>query len=171
LCGIRIRQHDVDTGATQNDAATHQGGTMMYSKILVPIDTSYETDYWLKAPLREAWELAEKPDGTIHVMSVIPRNLLEGYYPDLYSEEVAAETKKKLDEIVEKHCPAGANVVTSLEEGGICPEILRVARELSVDVIVMASHGPLIKDYILGSNAAHVALHAPCSVFVVREPH
>ena len=140
----------------------------MYSRILVPIDTTYRTDYWLKTPLQAAVGLVSKPDGLIHVLSVIPRNLLEGFYPNLYTEEIALETKSKLNDIVEKYAP-NANVSVGVVEGGICSEILRVAREMSVDVIVMASHGPLIKDYILGSNAAHVALHAPCSVFVVRE--
>ncbi len=145
-----------------------EGGFAMYSRVLVPIDTSYQTDYWLKAPLKAAAELTQKPDGLIHVMSVIPRNLLEGYYPNLYTEEVVAETKRKLEDIVEKYCPADANVATSVEEGGIHHGILKVARELSTDLIVMASHGPVIKDYLVGSNSAHVALHAPCSVLVVR---
>ncbi len=35
---------------------------------------------------------------------------------------------------------------------------------------VLASHGPVLKDYVVGSNAGYIALHAPCSVFVVREP-
>lgn len=143
----------------------------MYSKILVPIDTSYQTDNWLKAPLKAAAELAKKPDGHIHVMSVIPRNVLEGYYPDLYTEDIAAEIKRKLEDIVEKYCPADVKVTISVEEGGIHHEILKVARELSAEVIVMASHEPVIKDYLLGSNAAHVVLHAPCSVLVVRETH
>ncbi len=37
------------------------------------------------------------------------------------------------------------------------------------DLIVMASHRPEMKDYLLGSNAGHIVLHAPCSVFVVRK--
>lgn len=144
---------------------------MIYPRILVPIDTSFETDYWVKAPLQQAVEMAQKPDGLIHVISVIPRNLLDGYYPNLHSQEIALEMKGRLDAIVAKHCPADLNVVTSVAEGGICPEILRVAREVTADVIVMASHGPLFKDYILGSNSTHVALHAPCSVFVIRDTH
>ena len=69
----------------------------MYSKILVPIDTSYKSDYWLKAPLRTAYEMVIHPDGVIHVMSVIPHNIYEGYYPNIYIKEVIDETKKKLD--------------------------------------------------------------------------
>ncbi len=35
-------------------------------------------------------------------------------------------------------------------------------------LVVMAAHDPRITDYLIGSNAAHVVLHAPCSVLVVR---
>ncbi len=47
--------------------------------------------------------------------------------------------------------------------------MLRVARELSATLIVMASHRPEMKDYLLGSNAGHIVIHNPCSVYVIRE--
>ena len=141
----------------------------MYSKILVPIDTSYKSDYWLKAPLRTAYEMVNHPDGVIHVMSVIPRNILEGYYPNIYIKEVIDETKKKLEAIIEEYLSRDVRVDVSVEEGAICHEILRVAREESVDAIVIASHGPILKDYVIGSNAAHIAHHAHCSVVIVRD--
>ena len=141
----------------------------MYSRILVPIDTTYESDDWARAPLKTACEIARKLDGLIHVMSVIPRNLLEGYYPDLYTDRVAEEVETKLEALVKRNCPPDARVETSVEEGSICNNILGVAHELPADVIVVASHGPLIRDYLLGSNAGYIALHAPCSVLVIRE--
>jgi nucleotide-binding universal stress UspA family protein len=36
-------------------------------------------------------------------------------------------------------------------------------------VIVLASHRPELKDYLLGPNAARVVRHAKCSVLVVRD--
>lgn len=141
----------------------------MYSRILVPIDTTYKTDAWTKGPLTVACEMARQSEGLIHVMSVIPRNLLEGYYPDMYTDEVAEETRRKLEAIVKRYCPPDAAVELSVAEGGICNNILAVARDLPADVIVIASHGPLIRDYLLGSNAGYIALHAPCSVLVARE--
>ena len=38
-----------------------------------------------------------------------------------------------------------------------------------VYLIVMGSHHPELKDYLLGPNAAKVMRHADCSVMVVRE--
>ena len=46
--------------------------------------------------------------------------------------------------------------------------LVAVAARKKCDVIVMASHKPAIRDYVLGANAAHVVRHAACSVMVVR---
>lgn len=141
----------------------------MYSRILVPIDTTSESDDGVKTQLTTACEIAQKPGGLIHVMSVIPRNLLEGYYPDLYTNRVAERVREKLEAIVQRDCPSNARVEMSVAEGSIYSNILGVARELPADAIVIASREPMLKDYVLGSTAAHIALHAPCAVLVVRE--
>lgn len=141
----------------------------MYSRILVPVDTTYETSTWLKSSLQRAWDLAQKSGGELHLVAVIPDNLLKGYYPDIYSESVVNDVRRKLEAMAKELLPASARVQLHVETGGICSEILRVAREINASEIVMASHGPVLKDYLIGSNAGHIALHAPCSVFVIRE--
>jgi universal stress protein F len=141
----------------------------MYSQILVPIDVTYTNSIWLKKPLQIAADLAKKSGGVLHLISVIPDNLLKGYYPDIYSESVAGDVKRKLEAIAKDFLPADVAVQLHVEKGGICSEILRVARTINASEIVIASHGPVIKDYLIGSNAGYIALHAPCSVFVVRE--
>ena len=52
--------------------------------------------------------------------------------------------------------------------GSISAEIRYTAEEIGCDLVVMGSHDPHYTDYLIGSNAAHVALHTPCSVLVVR---
>ena len=54
-------------------------------------------------------------------------------------------------------------------EGKIYREILSAAKAIEADLIVMGSHHPELKDYLLGPNAARVVRHADCSVMVVRE--
>jgi nucleotide-binding universal stress UspA family protein len=54
-------------------------------------------------------------------------------------------------------------------EGKIYREILNAAKSIQADLIVMGSHHPELKDYLLGPNAAKVMRHADCSVMVVRE--
>ncbi|PQA87233.1 universal stress protein [Hyphococcus luteus] len=46
--------------------------------------------------------------------------------------------------------------------------ILEAAEEIKADLIVMHTHDPKITDHLFGSHASHIALHASCSVMVVR---
>lgn len=48
--------------------------------------------------------------------------------------------------------------------------ICRLAREHEIDLVVIGSHGYDRVDRVLGTTAAKVTNHAPCSVLVVREP-
>lgn len=56
-----------------------------------------------------------------------------------------------------------------VETGSIYAGILAVRKRIGADLIVLASHRPAMRDYLLGANASHVVRHAPCSVFVVRD--
>jgi len=47
-------------------------------------------------------------------------------------------------------------------------KLVDAVRKSGSDLVVMASHVPGLADHIFQGNAAHVAAHAPCSVFVVR---
>jgi nucleotide-binding universal stress UspA family protein len=48
-------------------------------------------------------------------------------------------------------------------------EILRLAREEGIDLIVMGTHGRTgLRHLLLGSVAEEVTRHAPCPVFAVR---
>lgn len=141
----------------------------MYSRILVPVDTTYADPSWLKKTLEVACDFANKSGGILHLVSVIPDNLLKGYYPDIYSNSVASDVKAKLQSIAKDMLPPDARVKLHIQTGGVCNEILRVARDINATEIVLSSHGPVLTDYLIGSNAGHIALHAPCSVFVIRQ--
>ena len=141
----------------------------MFKNILVPIDVSYETSCWQRPALSMAIQLAQLSDGRIHALTVVPTNLLAGYYPDLHARDVRKDAREKLEHLLKSNVPSEISVTIGVENGGICAEILRVASELPADLIVMASHGPMAMDYLLGSNASHVTLHASCSVLVTRE--
>ena len=51
----------------------------------------------------------------------------------------------------------------------IYAEISGVAEEAEADLVVVGSHRPAMKDYLLGTNAARVVRHVRCSVLVARE--
>ncbi len=59
----------------------------------------------------------------------------------------------------------GIQVVTGAPWQSIC----ETARSLSCDLIVIGSHGYSGVDRLLGTTAAKVVNHAPCSVLVVRD--
>jgi nucleotide-binding universal stress UspA family protein len=42
------------------------------------------------------------------------------------------------------------------------------AEEIGADLIIVGSHRPEFKDYLLGATAARIVRHAPCSVHVLR---
>lgn len=64
---------------------------------------------------------------------------------------------------------ADLEVATEVGTGTIAGGILDVAARTQADLIVLASHRPSMKDYLIGANALRVMRHAPCSVLVVRD--
>ena len=66
-------------------------------------------------------------------------------------------------------CAEGGEVETHVTSGSVYGGILEVAERCGADLIVLASHRPEMKDYLLGANASRVVRHARCSVMVVRE--
>ena len=62
-----------------------------------------------------------------------------------------------------------AQVDTVVQVGSAGPEICRLARDLSVDVVAVGSRGHgAIRRALLGSVSTHVLSNAPCPVIVVR---
>jgi nucleotide-binding universal stress UspA family protein len=62
-------------------------------------------------------------------------------------------------------------VETRVRHGKPFVEIIRAARELEADVIVIGSHGQSgLAETLFGSTAERVVKKAPCAVLVVRHP-
>ena len=55
-----------------------------------------------------------------------------------------------------------------ISSGSVCTGILDVAYQQKVDLVVLASHRPAMKDHLIGAIAERVARYAPVSVMVVR---
>jgi universal stress protein F len=68
--------------------------------------------------------------------------------------------------------PAELRAPESLEApvGVAWDAVCAAARRLQVDLIVVGSHGYGAIDRVLGTTAAKIVNHAPCSVLVVRAP-
>ncbi|NIO41631.1 MAG: universal stress protein, partial [Burkholderiales bacterium] len=52
--------------------------------------------------------------------------------------------------------------------GRVHEQIIKQAKKLNVDLIVVGAHTKDLKDYLVGSNASRVVRHASQSVLVVR---
>ena len=142
----------------------------MFKDVLLPIDLDDEGSS-LKA-LSKAVELGKPTGATLHVLTVLPgygMSVVSQYFPEDFEEKRLAEATRHLQGFIADKVPKGVKTQAIVASGTIYEEILRVAATINCDVIVMASHRPELKDYLLGPNAARVVRHADCSVLVVRE--
>ena len=142
----------------------------MFRKLLVPVDLDVESSWTATLPLAE--DLAAGWGAEIHVLTVVPdfgMSLVASYFPKGFEKkslELASETLKA---VVARTATGKVEIRTHVTNGAIYEEILHFADWLECDLIVMTSHRPELKDYLLGPNAARVTRHARQSVFVVRE--
>ena len=136
----------------------------MYKSILVPIDLAHRDVG--QAMIKRAVALSDE-NGKItllHVIGDIPA-YAQSYLPEGQLQENLEETKKTLVALAQT---AGVNADTIVRYGNASPVILDEANELGADLIIIASHHPGIKDYLMGSTASRVVRHAACSVLINR---
>jgi len=141
----------------------------MYKDILLPVDLGSEAS-WSKA-LPTAVELCKAFECRLHVLTVVPdfgMTMVAQYFPEHYEEQALESADEKLHAFVRERVPKGVQVQHIVGHGVIYEEILRVAEEIDADLILMSSHRPELKDYLLGPNAARVVRHSGRSVLVVR---
>ena len=147
---------------------------MKLKKILFPTDFSDMSRHSLKYVLA----FAEKFDAEVHVLHVVdeayqywmalgPNSLPVGPPP----EEIVAGAKKELDKLAgEEFKTLKGGVVTEVSLGRPFVEIVRYAREKSIDLIILGTHGRSgLAQALLGSVAEKVVRKAPCPVLTVRD--
>lgn len=140
----------------------------MSRKVLLPIDLG-DAHSWAKS-LPEALYLLGQ-GGILHVVSVLPdygMSQVSSFFAKDYEKDALVAFGKALSDWTTANVPEGVDVHPHVLHGTIYDEILRAAERLKVDTIVIGSHRPALKDYLLGPNAARVVRHADCSVYVVR---
>lgn len=146
--------------------------------ILVPVDLDHESS-WRKA-LPAAVAQARLTGAKVHLIHVVPqinpgldwRYAIRGETGGTLAydvKEVEDAARKRLAELMAQNVPPELQGEALAPHGTIYDEIIKAADQLGADLIVMASHRPSLKDYLLGPNAARVARHARSSVHIVRE--
>jgi nucleotide-binding universal stress UspA family protein len=142
----------------------------MFRNVLVPLDLS-DKHSWRKA-LPAAIALCEAFSARLHVITVVPEfglPMVGQYFPEGYEEKLRQQAARQLKDLVAEQVPDAVPTKRIIAEGKIYREILNAAKSIPADLVVMGSHHPELKDYLLGPNAARVMRHADCSVMVVRE--
>ena len=142
----------------------------MYRNILVPVDLS-DKHSWRKA-LPTAIALCQTFQARLHVIAVVPEfglPMVGQFFPEGYEDKLRQQAAKQLKALVAEQVPDEVPTRRIIAEGRIYREILNAAKTAQADLIVMGSHHPELKDYLLGPNADKVMRHADCSVMVVRE--
>ena len=138
-----------------------------FEKILVPVDLGHESS-WREA-LPAALEQAQYTGGELHIVTVVPEEPPQlAWLPDDYSAKMIAHAESKLQELILPKIPEGTKITHHVRQGSIYSEVVNLANDLNIDLIVMASHRPELKDFLLGPNAAKVVRHAKCPVLVIR---
>ncbi len=139
-----------------------------YQHILTAIDFSQETDYVLNRAMAMAASVATKLS-LIHVVEYSPYL----FTPDTplpidfnLEQHFIEKAKQRLDALAQSKQLTEAS--RYVEVGSPTLEIVRVAREQAIDLIVIGSHGRHGLQRILGSTASGVLHTAACDVLAVR---
>ena len=142
----------------------------MYKSILLAIDLpNRETQ---EKAVQTAISLARTFSAKLTVMTVVPdfgMAIVGTFFPEGFEEKALATSQAELAAYVKDKVPDDIEANAVVAHGTIYSEILRVAKDVGADFIVVASHRPELQDYLLGPNAARVVRHADCSVLVVRD--
>ena len=87
------------------------------------------------------------------------------------SDQLEDSAERELPKLAECEECAGLEIEEVIVHGEAAAEIVRVAKERKVDLIVVSSHGRKGLGRILfGSTAEAIVRHAPCPVLVVKPP-
>ena len=111
----------------------------------------------------EAVDMARRRGARLILATVAPeieRNM-NIYNSDTYWGE-------QLQIFLKAHPADGVEVEPIVRKGAVHRQIVKLADERNVDLIVMEAANHKVQDYLLGTTASHVVTHAECSVYVVR---
>lgn len=141
----------------------------MFDNILLTVDLDDECSWRNALPV--AVEICKHQKGTLHVLTVVPDvhfSMISEYFPAGYEQRVREETRQRLHDLVKEQVAGAVPTQCVVGQGKIYEEIMLRAERLGVNLIVMASHRPGPRDYLIGPNASKVVRHFPGSVMVVR---
>ena len=144
-------------------------------RILLPTDFSGCANY----ALPYAAAIARAVDATVICVNVVEPIVPAVGYTGMAEAMPIAEMSEQMEDSAERELPdvmrcedlRGLKVEEVIGHGDAAAEIVRVADEQEVDLIVISSHGRTgLGRIIFGSTAEAVVRHARCPVLVVKPP-
>jgi universal stress protein A len=150
---------------------TNGNATLAIKKILAPTDFSPASQKALKYALRFAHDFNSQLTLLYVLEPATSPNFAGLPAAPAFSEEEMQNAQESLRALVNSVRAAGvAGARSTIRTGVATHEIVEAAKELDVDLIVIATHGYTgWKHFAIGSTAERVARAAPCPVLVVRD--
>ncbi|SJZ38256.1 universal stress protein A [Trichlorobacter thiogenes] len=144
-----------------------------FEKILLAIDFS---DY-SEVACEYALTLAKSFNSSLLVLHVInePVDLRGFYVPHISFEQLEQEIETGAVKMLETFCTENIKEFSAFETSVVAgvpyEEIIRVATEQEISLIVIGTHGRTGLDHLIfGSTAERVVRSAPCPVMTIRLP-
>jgi universal stress protein A len=144
-----------------------------FSCILVPTDFGAASE----AAVECAKELARRFESRLFVLHVVEDPMASGVWtPDVYiaasaelRDRLLHDAKNRLESLLTEAERKEFNAVTEVRIGGAGDTIGEFAREKTIDLIVMGTHGRRgLSHMFLGSVAERMVRTAPCPVLTLR---
>lgn len=139
----------------------------MFNTLLLAIDVNAMEG---AGRLAQAAKLIAATDNAeIHVINVVPgsgMNMVGAAFDGDFNRSMKAAAEKALKTWTDTAFDGNAQI--HVTEGTIYDSVLKMADKIGADVIVVGSHRPELRDYLVGPNAARIVRHADQSVIVIR---
>lgn len=134
----------------------------MYKNILIPM----ALDHGIGGTAMDVARKLLADGGTITALHIheAPQGSVRAYLDEADVQAAFDKTKARLEDRVKDQ--PGVTAVTIKGHSG--RSIIDYATDKGIDCIILGSHKPGLRDFLLGSTAARVVRHAPCAVHVLR---
>ena len=140
-------------------------------KVMVPTDFSDSA----RLALTYGTSFAREYEAELLLLHVV-ESVAAPYASDLFPvpmaevfQELSQFARGELEKLADEARGRGARVRTLVVQGKPSQEIVRVAHEETIDMIVLGAHGKGVLDQALfGSTTERVVRKAPCPVLTVR---
>jgi nucleotide-binding universal stress UspA family protein len=139
----------------------------------------YPTDFseYSQSALPYAVSFARQYAAKLYVIHVVEPMVLPADFSWTSTVDQAMDRKREdasresLERFVRENALEDIEVEVVIRHGNAFLELVRMARDLEIDLVVMATHGRAgLAHALLGSTAEKVVRKAPCPVLTVKHP-